>query len=80
MEETKILSGVPAPENKVGAPSKYPFEKMKVGDHFIWKCQEGDSVAGIRSSISTTARQRGFKVTVRTQGRIIKVWLAELNG
>ena len=75
--EVEILTGEDAPEIKQGAPIKYPFEKMKIGDHFVWKCNKDEDPQDRRKSIITTATQRGYKVTCRTEGTLIKVWLVE---
>jgi hypothetical protein len=77
-EGIKILAGVDVPSTGSGRPIKYDFEKMSVGDHFIWKCKPGENVAVRRASISVTAKQRGFKVVTRVQGSMIKVWLKEI--
>jgi len=73
--KTEIYSGVTMPANKAGAPQKYPFDRMKPGDHFLWSCKPGEDVKIKRSSISTTARQRGYKVVTRMDGNLIRCWM-----
>ena len=72
---TEIYGGVPIPSERVGAPQKYPFDDMKPGQHFVWKCAPGEDVRARRSSISTAARQRGFRVTTRSAGNTVRVWM-----
>jgi len=71
----KIYSGTPLPKNGAGAPVKYPFEEMKPEDHFIVKCGKNEKPNVKRSSILTTAKQRGFKVKIRTNGDSIMCWM-----
>lgn len=74
--KTKIYSGVPIPkESHAGAPQKYPFDDMKPGEHFLWECRKEDEVKIIRSSISTSAKQRGYIVKTRTDGSLIRCWM-----
>lgn len=75
MNETKIYGGVPIPVQRVGAPTKYPFNDMQPGQHFCWMCAPGESVKSRRSSISTAARLRGFHVSTRSDGNMVRCWM-----
>ena len=72
---TRIYGGVPIPTQGAGAPRKYPFHKMKPGEHFIWKCDPDDKMNSRASSIATAASNRGYKVKTRVDGNMIRVWM-----
>jgi len=71
----EIRSYIPKPEKKVGPPTKYPFEKMSVGDSFIYKIKPGEDLRIIQRSIHSTAKQRGFEITTRSTKDTVTVWL-----
>ena len=75
MNTTEIYSGVPIPETTAGRPPIYPFDKMKVGEHFLWTCDADENIKIRRSSISTSAKSRGFTVKTRTDGKMIRCWM-----
>lgn len=71
----RMRKGVPMPTGGAGAPQKYPFDQMKVGECFEWACAPGEKVPVRRASISTAARLRGYSVVTRTHGRVVMCWL-----
>lgn len=74
----EIKSGIPKPERGVGAPKKYPFEKMKIGDCFEYVLEKDEDPHVIARSIHSTARQRGFRISTRYKEGKIGVWLEEI--
>jgi len=59
----EIKSGEPVPAPKVGAGEKYPFQQMKVGDHFDIPAMAG--VSNIRAAASWAGTRHGMKFTIR---------------
>lgn len=70
--EFKIEKGIPLPPHGNSRRSKYPFDKLEVGDSFA--VMDGTS----RNTLSTLANRRGLqmraKFTVRPEGSGYRVW------
>lgn len=70
--EFKIEKRVPLPSpRKHGGESKYPFRDMEVGDSFIVKGSDGNS---IRSTASNAGRRLGRKFTVANEEDGHRIW------
>lgn len=65
----KLEKSVPIPES--GAPTKYPFKVMAVGDSFSVPREGG---ANLRNAASQAARKNGRKFTVRSLGEEVRCW------
>jgi hypothetical protein len=73
----KITDRKPIPKSRRGAFPKYPFEKMKPGQSFLIKASPEKNQKTLRSSILTTARNRGYKIQTGIEHGEIRVWLIE---
>lgn len=75
-----IEKGIPLPPsgfNTAGAPEKYPFRSMEVGDSFAIPCDaEGKNklVARISSAASWYGTRNHCKFAVRSLPNEIRVW------
>lgn len=75
--EFKIEKGVSIPpviRKSVGAPSKYPFKEMAVGDSFSVPLSERRRVV---SAASSHKRRHGAAFTVRMLEDEVRVWRVE---
>lgn len=76
--EFKIEKGVSLPPTRGqgtgGAPSKYPFKEMEVGDSFAAPLSERRRVA---SAASAHKRRHGGQFTARTLEDEVRVWRIE---
>ena len=74
----EIEKNVPIPKPQVvGRPSKYPFEKMDVGDSFFVENQKHESVYKLSVTISQATRRsrlKGKRFTVRQLDGGVRVW------
>ena len=76
----EIEQGVPVPADRSIRNSKYPFEKMEVGDSFAVPVPDteraGDYAAGIRTVAYAWGKKRSGKFKVRIEGNhtSIRVW------
>lgn len=68
--EFKIEKGKPLPRRRNHA-SKYPWEKMKVGDSFAVTGRDGNSV---RASASLAGIRMRMKFSVSYEGEGYRVW------
>lgn len=73
----EIRDDIPKPEKNAGAPIKYPFEKMQVGQCFVYEIEDGEDQNAAQRSILSTAKQRGYKITTQRQEGKLLVWLDE---
>lgn len=69
----QIEKGVPLPEFTVGAPRKYPFPDMEVGDSFTVPLEGKQGARGldraaekVRSAACNFSRRCGWKFIIRT--------------
>lgn len=70
----EIMKNHPMPEAKVGAPEKWPFSKLKVGDAFSFPA--GTKAAGCRSAVRNARLKhldRVFQSRTDDNG-IVTVW------
>ena len=64
--EVKIEKNVPFVRTGAGAPNKYPWREMEVGDSFV--------LPYVRRGFSTMAKLAGIKVATRKEGDKLRVW------
>lgn len=81
MEEYKIEKGIKIPERKRKNNSKYPFDKMKVGDSFFVKCKKNvlsKTQAILTTNAAHSIKRKGlnFKFTSRVSHEPIgiRIW------
>lgn len=68
----KIEKGIPIPKTRP-RHSKYPFEKMHIGDSFYWP--DGDSAKALHGAARQYAGIRnGFRITIRKEKEGYRVW------
>jgi|WetSurMetagenome_2_1015567.scaffolds.fasta_scaffold397436_3 hypothetical protein len=81
LEEYKIESNIPIPPPiKVENTSKYPINKMKVGDSFLvpFDTKDMDKKRKMRNSLTSVfSRKKPKKFTVRMTEKGIRVWRIE---
>ena len=66
LDDYKIESDVPVPENTSGRSSKYPWADMKIGDSFAF---DKGSLQSLRNSAwSYTKRHNGVRFVFRQMG------------
>ena len=72
MEEFKIEKGVPVPPRNGGrgAPEKYPFSSMEVGDSFL-------APEKAQSSTQSAGKRLGMKFTSRKEADGVRIWRVE---
>lgn len=71
MSEFKIEKGIPVPSHR-GAPSKYPWEQMEVGDSFFVPAE--DTTKNFGSLARTSGKRMGAKFTSRKLDGGWRVW------
>lgn len=64
----KIDKGVPIPKPSLRGAKLYPLRNMMIGDSFLV-----DNPA-LRSGIYSNAKNVGIKITVRQEGKKLRVW------
>ena len=64
----------PIPPAKVGAPEKYPFDDMEVGEAFIISCSPEER-STVQGRVHSAAYERGVKISTRSVDEGLKVWL-----
>jgi len=66
-----VEKNVPQPARKTSAGvSKYPFDKMDVGDSFLFV----GPITRIRSATAISGRRHGRRYSVRAEGNVARVW------
>ena len=70
MATIEIETGLPLPSPKRGFPSKYPWDKLEVGQSFF----VSDPSRHFPSTISVEGRKRGRKFSQRAMDGGIRVW------
>lgn len=70
----KVDKKKPIPDKKRGAPGKYPFKTLKIGDSFL--IPEKSKKSGIYSCLASFNKKRinPIKITIRTEGESLRVW------
>lgn len=70
----KVEKKRPLPEKKRGAPGKYPFKDLRVGDSFL--IPDKTKKNGIYSSLAHFNKKQRFpiKITIRIEEDGIRVW------
>lgn len=72
----KIEKGIDIPEKKVGKKRKYPFDKMEVGDSFLYDKEKYSRK--VLNKLNTCARvygkSRDVKFSFRKQGDFLRCW------
>ena len=64
----------PIPPAKPGAPKKYPFDEMEVGDSFVIHCAPEERSA-VQGRAHSAAFDRGVKIQTRSVDEGVQVWL-----
>ena len=67
----KIDKGIPVPPRGSNRASKYPYDKLEIGDSFFVK---GKNATKFSASAYTQARKLGIKLTVRNEKDGVRVW------
>lgn len=68
----QIESGVPLPNDSgIGAPRKYPFPSMQIGDSFLVATEKA---ANARAAAKMFARRQGVQFTVRKLDSGTRIW------
>jgi hypothetical protein len=68
----KIEDNVPLPLTFGGTASKYPFDKLQVGQRFV--VTDGKSIDSVRTSAYQAGRRLGMKFATRTVDGGLRVW------
>ncbi len=72
----KIAKNVPLPAGGRGTGSKYPLERMAIGDSFFVRGKTTNSLSGcIKSRAQIVCPKRKF--TLRIEGKGVRVWRIE---
>lgn len=80
MEKIKIQKGVKMPKvgGKGGRPTKYPFEKLKVGDSFYSPgVNTRHTIYGALKNYNGKIGVQRISISTRTEGDGIRVWRIE---
>lgn len=74
MKDIKIEKGVPIPVRQRG--TKFPFDKMKIGDSFTIPYKTKNTSAAIHSSARKFCikHKLKWKFTARTEGKKVRIW------
>jgi len=74
-QEFAIASGLPIPETRQGAPCKYPWDKLAVGDSFFIPGKTSQTISPARQSAEHTRGTKYASRTVEENGvRGVRVW------
>ena len=69
----KIEKNIPAPEVKMGAPAKYPFVHMEVGDSVLFPECTGVKSREYKAAMGV-ADNKGWKFTGRKTNEGFRIW------
>ena len=72
--EIKIEKGIPIPAGQQGAPRKYPFDEMEIGDSFL---VAEEKIRSVRALASLAKKKNGMKVATRKVDGGFRVWRIE---
>lgn len=80
MDEIRLDKGVPVPPAKAGryAKSKYPFDRMEVGDSFVFRtadrCKSGTADGYMRAASKRYGGKFTQRKVVEDGVAVIRIW------
>ena len=65
---------IPRKSGGSGAPPKYPFGSMEVGESFFMEASSEEDIKPVRSAASRYAKRNGLEFASRTVDGGVRVW------
>lgn len=70
----KIESGVPIPSTARGGRTKYPLDRLQVGNSFFVPMSDINKAKNLRSTFSARAKKKGISIVSIADETGVRVW------